>query len=199
MALHHALRAATPVLYVSSSGTRSGTSPITVTAPSGILNGDLLIAWGMNGSQTQTVTLPSGFTSLTSDTSGLNSEFVAYKVASSESGNYSFTWGGTVGRNIQIAVFRNASTVVAGSFTKANSNTSTGASITVSSGLLVGIFGAENTPTISTAPSGMTSILSTTGGPQLSSYYQSVSGSSGNKTLVWSGTNDNFGILLNVY
>ncbi len=193
------LRAAAPVVYVSSSGTRSGTSPITVTAPSGIQNSDLLVAWGINGSAGQTVTLPSGFVSVTSDTSGNNSQFVAYKIASGESGDYSFTWGGTVGRNIQMAVFRNATNVSAGSFTKVNSNTSTAASMTATAGLLIGIFGSEQTPSVSTAPSGMTSILLTTGGPQLASYYQDVSNGTATKTLVWSSTNDVFGIFVNIY
>lgn len=197
--LSHMLRAAAPVVYVSSSGTRSSTSPITVTAPSGIQNSDLLVAWGMNGASGQTVTLPSGFSSVASDTSGNNSEFVAFKIASNESGDYSFTWGGGVGRNIQIAVFKNATNVSAGSFTKANSTTSTAASMTATTGLLIGIFGSEQTPTVSTAPSGMTSILLTTGGPQLASYYQNVSNGTANKTLVWSSTNDVFGIFVNIY
>jgi hypothetical protein len=67
----------------------SSTTTLTVTAPASIANGDLLLALIYVG--TGTVTGPSGWTRLRSDAGGGLQLDVWWKIASSESGNYSWT------------------------------------------------------------------------------------------------------------
>jgi hypothetical protein len=99
------------IKIVSSSQNRSFGNPNTVTAPSGIQDGYLLVAIGMNSNAGLTMTLPSGFTERLSNTSAANntaSFFIATKVAASESGNYAFTWSASGSSNIAIIVYKNA-------------------------------------------------------------------------------------------
>jgi len=192
---------------VSSSIQFGNTSTITVTAPSGIQDGDVLVAVAFHRATGNTVTaVPIGFIRQFADTASNNSEYVWTKVANSESGNYTFTistsGGGTA--SIGILVFRNASPQLwFGSITKANSNTSTGATFSPTiDGILVGAFGTEaNTPTISTPPSGMTlrqSDLNATASLALYTKDPSVAGATGALTLVWSTSSQNFGLLFQV-
>ena len=74
----------------------------TLVAPSGIANGDLLIAYIFAGhGSVSTITAPAGWGTLAgspvvnNDGSLVGSYFVFYKVASAESGNYLFTHGAT--------------------------------------------------------------------------------------------------------
>lgn len=79
----------------SSNTTYASRTNTTITAPAGITNGDVLILlfWGFNLSS---ITLPTGFTQLAGspvNNSGPFSTYMAYKVASGESGNYLVTHG----------------------------------------------------------------------------------------------------------
>lgn len=75
----------------------TGSSPVSVTPPTGIQNGDLLVGCAFNDdtSTTHPITCPSGFTQFASDTT-VRTGTCCCKTAASESGNYSFTSTGTL-------------------------------------------------------------------------------------------------------
>lgn len=188
--------------YIASAGTRTTSSTVTVNKPAGTQEGDLMVAFIMAASAGVTPSYPSGWAEAVLDTTGNNSGAVAYKVAgASEPSTYDFTVGGSFGRNVQIVTIRNASNLTVGSYNEATSSTVTAPSITaVGNGILLGWFGIEGTPTLTTAPSSMTQAVQTTGGPVCWTYYQTSSaGSTGNKSLVASASGDNRGILVETY
>jgi hypothetical protein len=144
--------------FVSSSTNRVQVTGNTVTAPTGIQNGDLLVAVGVRPSNVN-VTPPTGFSVIQHNGSTNQTTFIATKVANSESGNYTFTWSGTNGDNVvSILVYRNATQVnTVGSIARTSSTTGTAASITPTyTGTLCAVFAINATRTITTAPAGMT-------------------------------------------
>lgn len=188
--------------YVASAGTRIASSTVKVNKPTGTQEGDLMVAFIMAASSGVTPTYPSGWTQAILDTTGNNSGAVAYKIAgASEPSTYNFTVGGSFGRVVQIVTIRNASNLTVGSYDEVTGSTITAPSITaVGNGILLGWFAIEGSVTLNTAPSGMTQAIQTTGGPTCWAYYQpSSAGSTGNKSLVASGSNDNRGILVETY
>lgn len=83
-----------PVFQSFSGATASSTTTsLTVTAPSGIADDDLLVAFIVTAASTSAIT-SSGWTLSSSTTHSGGSHDVLYKVASSESGNYTFSWSG---------------------------------------------------------------------------------------------------------
>ena len=181
-----------PTFVSSSVNTVSGVTVNTVTAPAGIQNGDLLVAIGF--ADTESITLsgvPSGFNvQYFTATSAGSVLFIAAKTASSESGNYSFTWSGTSKNNIAILVYRNATNInTIGTVQSVTAATGTAARIAPPySGTLVCVFGAETSPTITTPPSGLVSRVSTFDGPSFAVYdleSQSASATS-EYSIVWS-------------
>lgn len=147
--------------FVSSSSTESvGSTTNIVTAPSGIQNGDLLVAviYGNNGSLT--LTLPSGFTNIpVRFTSGLGSNFyIATKIASSESGNYTFTWSSSATSAAGIMVYRNATTINCIGAVNAQESTiyGTGSITPTFSGTFIAAFAANTAFGVVAEPSGMT-------------------------------------------
>lgn len=189
--------------FVSSSTSRGTNAANTVTAPTSIQDGDLLIAVGLHNSNSQAMTPPTGFSVIYLDNGGSNSTFIATKTASSESGNYTFTWTGNGNNTLAMLVYRNATRVnTIGAITAASSNTSTAASITPSYfGTLCGLFVNESTATVTTAPSGMTQrALHTANSPSLGVYDLSNQAPTATSaySLVWSGTGSNIGIQFQV-
>jgi hypothetical protein len=87
------------IAFVSESNTQTAsmnnTTPNTVTAPAGIVDGYVLVALANRETDVGTLSLPTGFTELDSDTytgGGTARQVVlGWKYASSESGNYDFT------------------------------------------------------------------------------------------------------------
>ena len=195
------------VQFVSSSVSRVSTSTNTVTAPSGIQNGDLLVAIAFHVGATSGLTVPAGFTIRLSDyVSQPNSLYIATKIAASESGNYSFTFSGGANANtVAILVYRNADTLAPfiGASTRATSATATAASITSPiAGAMLAIFATESTSTISTPPSGMTQrVANTASTPSLAVYDLIPNGTTAtsSKTLVWSSSADAVGIQMQVF
>lgn len=188
--------------YVGAAGTRTdGNSTVIVSKPTGTQEGDLMVAFIMAADSGVTPTYPSGWTQAILDTTGNNSGAVAYKIAgASEPADYTFTVGGTFGRNVIISTIRNATTVLTGNYGENISTTLTAPSITAQSGLLLAWFGIEGTPILSSAPSGMTLFNNTTGGPTVWGYFQPItSGATGSKTLQVSASNSHRSILVNVY
>lgn len=192
--------AASPT-YIASAGTRTASSPVTVNKPTGTQQNDLMIAVIQAAASRVTPTYPSGWTQAILDTTGNSSAAVAYKVAgASEPSTYDFGVGGSFGRVAQIVTIRNATTLTVGTFDEGTDATLVAPSITATAGILLGWFIAEITPTLSTAPSGMTQAIQTGGGPVSWIYYETVaSGSTGTRTLVISSSQENRAILIGVY
>lgn len=145
--------------FVSSSINRTTTAGNTVTAPTGIQNGDLLVAVLFNTDPTaEPITLPSGWSRLTETETANNYFVLATKTAASESGNYTFTFDQAAANSIAILVYRNATRVnTVGTFGNASSATATAASITPTyTGTLCAMFANETSSTVSTPPSGFT-------------------------------------------
>ncbi len=145
--------------FVSSSTARVTTAGNTVTAPSSIQDGDLLVAVGFNLTNGLTVTPPTGFNVQHLDGTADNTVFIATKTAASESGNYTFTWSSAAGNSVAILVYRNATRVnTIGAIARATATTCAAASITPTyEGVLCVAFASEGaSPSITTPPSTVT-------------------------------------------
>lgn len=73
----------------------SGNTQITIPAPTGIVDGDLLFLSVTVDGNNNAITLPAGFTQIFEQNTGGLSSRLAFKVASSESGDYTVTWVNT--------------------------------------------------------------------------------------------------------
>ena len=98
-----ALRSMSSTTYT----TRTNT---TITAPAGIQNGDILIlAFLVGGASPPTATLPAGFAVLQGPSEATDGSFIArrqlaWKVASSESGNYTVTHTSSASQGVMLCV-----------------------------------------------------------------------------------------------
>ncbi len=195
--LAHKLRAASSgkalPKFISSSVNRITATSNTVIAPSGIKDGDLLVAVVFTDTPGQDVTPHTGFNAICSDASLNSTVVIATKTASSESGNYTFTFNSSAKTSVAILVYRNATTVnTVGVCTKTASPTGTAGSITPTyAGVLCCAFASMSASTVTTAPSGLTErALSTGNAPGVGVY--DLSGQSAAATsaysLVWSGS-----------
>lgn len=204
------LRAATAAralpVFVSSSVQRvSSATSVTVTAPTGIQNGDLLVAVLVANDDRGEKTLPSGFVRVADSNSATQpgTLVVATKVAASESGNYTFTLAGsTTNITAAVLVYRNATRVnTIGSETRATTNTPTASSITPTlRGTLLAVFGCNNGVGAPTPPSGMAQrVYFGANSPTLIVYDQSPqeTTSTGSKSIT-SGSNPWISILLQI-
>lgn len=190
--------------FVSSSISRvSANATNTVTAPSGIQNGDLLVAVGMANINGRSITPPTGFNVFHLDGATSNTLFIATKTASSESGNYSFVWSASDSSTIAILVYRNALCVnTVGTAAKSTTATPSASTITPTYvGTLCAAFFTETTATVTTPPSGMTQrAIHTASSPSAAIYdlaNQSAS-ATGGKSIQWSGSAASTSILFQV-
>jgi len=207
MTLFHSLQGAggaggaVPTFVEASIGPRGGSNSV-VPALSSVQNGDLLIAFVMKSTSGRTFTAPAGFSSVTSDNSDKPSVEIFTKTASSESGTYTFTSSGAGSMQATILVYSPASVNLSGSWNRASSDTQTALSISpTAKGVLLAYFALSRNETVSTPPSGMTqrAIFSNSG--VATTQYElspSAAGSTGNKVIVWSGSDDGANILLQI-
>lgn len=188
-------------LYIASAGTRSAGTTTVVNKPTGTIQNDLMIALLMDGDTGITPSYPTGWTQSILSNAANNSGAVAYKIAgASEPSSYTFGLTGAFGKVVQIVTIRYASNVATGTYATGTSATLTAPTITASFGILLAWFGAESTPTLTTAPTGMTLALNTTGGPVCWTYYQNIAaGSTGTRTLVINASQAYKTILVNAY
>ncbi len=84
-----------------------GTNP-TITKPANVLDGDLLVASGLIGSSSITLTPPAGWTQLCISASGNNS-YIWYKIASGEGASFVFTKSNSAVSGVILQAFRNVS------------------------------------------------------------------------------------------
>jgi hypothetical protein len=197
-----------PVEFVSSSIARVNASSNTVTAPTGILDDDLLVAYMYQNSVNRTFTYPSGFSQrFLAQNASVNDATlgIATKIAASESGNYTFSSSQSGSIVCAVLVYRNAKDIdrLIGGVTGADSATATAASISpTDSGALLAFFSMNRSTTIATPPSGMTQRAVSTGSVPTTGIYDITpngSGATGDKVLVFSDSNKNSGILMQVY
>jgi hypothetical protein len=186
------------------SGATSNTS-LTITAPTGIQVGDLLLLFiGDNTATPATFTAPSGFSLSTTFTNGSYDvqSYIYKKIAtSSEPASYTVTATGLVDAfSVILAVFRNANTInTVGAGNWVTSRTAFAQEITPTrGGMLLSYFINEGGKSVVTPPTGVTllgtagstpgtAMYYTTGGPYVETTQQSIlwSGASGtaNQTL----------------
>jgi len=192
-------------VFVSSSVVRSGVAANTVTAPTGIQDGDLLIAVGFTSVTLTLVAFPSGFSIFSESYTNANGVFVATKTAASESGDYSFTWSGNGSNAIAILVYRAANTInVTGGSNATATTTGSADSVTPTfKGALVGVFGASGggDTVVSATPSGsIQRVLLQNGLPCLGIYdllYQEAEATA-SYSLVWSNATETNSFLLQI-
>lgn len=179
--------------FVSVSNTRAGDNSVIVTAPSGIQNGDLLIAVAYLSATAETITLPSGFTSVEYDTTAAPLLRVGYKIASNESGNYTFSY--SIDRDSQstILVYRNSTYNIESIITRVDTQTPTANALTNPNvGINLYLFTNDiGNTTVNTGPTGGTQRLLSLGGSAfdiaLAIYDENATAPiSTNKTLTWS-------------
>jgi hypothetical protein len=96
--------------FVDAHAATAAAATVTVTAPDGIQNGDILIAsaHARKSSQVPTITLPAGFTEIANSSHGSTNhhEIVGWKRAASESGNYQLAGSGATTMEATVSVFR---------------------------------------------------------------------------------------------
>jgi hypothetical protein len=195
-----------PIAFVSSSINQVASSATnTVTAPAGIVAGDLLVMVASNFEARTISTPPSGWTMVLNESSDPSAQVYTKIATGSEPADYAWGWSGSNNNTIAILCYRSASAHdVLGARTLATSTTSTGAGITPTKlGALIGVFVTKaTTPTVSTPPSGMTQrALQTSASPYFAVYdlIPSPASATGDKTLVWSASGKNNGWLLQIY
>ncbi len=141
----------------------SGTE-IVVTAPAGIQNGDLLIAFAWSEIQQSSITC-TGFTEIDNANDALHQARTFYKVASSESGDYTWTFASTTsGFGVHmVALSKTGGTWVApttAGYHNAAITTDTGVATgnvtTQNNSVLVVGVSNDATPTLSAGPADMT-------------------------------------------
>lgn len=192
--------------YVSSTGIALGTnaSSIALTLPSGLSDGDLMVAVVGHGN-TSTWTAPAGWTKAL-ETNAPDSEglLIAYKVASSESGSQTFTADAGTNRSIAggIIAIRGASALQVGAVqsyaTAATSHVAPSLTAT-DDGLVMSVFlNGLSAPTVSSNPALATTTnvndLSPSGSSDFSLHATRdvdptlALASTGTRTVVWSAS-----------
>jgi len=155
-----------------------GTSPATVTAPSGIASGDLLVA--ELSADTPIAWSAIGWTVVDTEQSSKTTHTIMYRVAgSAEPSRYSFSYTGSSNANTAAAViaFRNVDTTtglvnaVGGQATPGTTNTVTAPSITTTtaSTLLVGFYVVPASGVNLTLPVGLTTAYNNQGASNVES------------------------------
>lgn len=179
-------------------------SPHSITLPSGIQAGDIIVIHHSH-IQNVTVTTPSGYTLAGSYTS-----FAPYTkcyrrtATGGESGaTVTFNLSGNAGGSALVLVVRGASSVSIGSFNRAATASVTAPGFTAAKGFLVAMYTCESVSglSISTPPSGLPEILLgslTTGSRTFSGAYglPGVDGTSSNASLLLSTARNNVGYQL---
>ena len=139
--------------------TAAAGSTLTIAKPSGVIDGDLLVAFMSTGTTNGTWTPPSGWTEILDQSSGGSarpSVAVMYKVAASEGTSYSFVTTGSPVAGLIIAV-RSASYGSIGSLALTTASTSiTVHGLATSNGVIAFVVSDSGSGSTFTTTSGMT-------------------------------------------
>lgn len=186
--------------FISYRSGNTGNASLTLTAPTGIQAGDLLLLFITDNTATPSIfTPPSGFsTSASFENASYDIQSYIYKktATSSEPASYTITKSSSSGNfSALLCVFRNANTintVGAGDFV--TSRGVTAPSITpTAGGLLLSLFTNEGSKTVITPPTGVTLLGSVSNTP--STYIYSTNArayvATAAQDLTWSGTTSN--------
>lgn len=197
------------IAYLSHSTLRvATTSAFEVARPSGVVSGDLLIAFYYHQNNSASLTLPSGWTVLRNAvlTDEVGVFAVCWRVAGpSEPTGYSFQSNNAGGQGVTIAAFTGGSATVSvlGANAVQNATASVSApSITMTnSGLLLMFSAAENSgQSVVSGPVGMDQKLEAELNPRMTLYTQSRgAGSTGARTITWATTVGKTAVLLAIY
>lgn len=169
----------------------------TITAPSGITDGDILLLFFF-GFNLTSVTLPTGFTQLSGspvNNAGPFSTYIAYKVASGESGDYTVTHGSLSTQGAIVVVSGGDTTnPPTCTFNTGTGSTSTALAVTLSAanGLVVFAGAGWDGYGSSNPPSGTTPTFTErvdTGEMYLATGPWASSGSTGDKSQLPNGSN----------
>jgi hypothetical protein len=194
-----------PITFVASStGESSGNedfATVTVSTPTGVIAGDLMIAVMTGGSDSQTWTGGSGWTEIADQAASPNLR-IAYRIASGGGGGHTFTISDGVNKAATIVAYRNATYAQIGSFstvaTSGAAATAPAINVASENSLLLACFGTNNGSAFTT-PSGMSSVVvfNSSVNPAVGVFSQQVgSGSTGSKSSDPSGSGNVSGILL---
>lgn len=173
---------------------------LTLNVPSGVQNGDLLIAavfagGGGVGDWAQTSWTWAVEQNDTSPDLG-----IAYRTASSEPASYSFTTTSSRRLGGMIMAFRGASWDVAGTLATAT-YTASGITASEANSILIGAWGVDVSSVTWTAPSGMTEVSKYEGGNRanFAAYREDVgAGSTGTRAASTASTNNRSCVLFSV-
>ena len=196
------------VSYISTSYGTATATPVSVTAPTSIQDGDMLIMFASSETYNNTFTC-TGFTLIGEVNRGAHSATYMYKIASSESGDYSFAFDATSNGNVvRLDVFRKSG----GSWTiptTAGYNTQTTTTnaeivagpldIAAGDAIAIGYSRDGTTSTVDTEPPGMTTAGGVTSGTMGQiCYYETYSSAatSVSKSLTWAVADDHIGSMV---
>ena len=179
----------------------NGTDTLSPSKPSGVVEGDLLLATLVNDNGGTSFTLPSGWTEIEYQTGSMTSGMY-YKVAgASEPSSYTFTAADSDDFMIQVAAFYSPWGVNTNGWTLEDSseNPVTASSITSNSitatddnVFYLGITNDDNENFV-TSPSGMTILYENQAGSvALGTYYEFVDAGSHSGTLVWDASDQTY-------
>lgn len=168
--------------------TASNTTSLTVNVPTGVQNGDLLIAV-LFANDTVADFAQTGFT-WALEHSARPSLGVAYRVASNEPSSYTFTTTGSRRLGGQIIAFRGGAWDTIGAIATGNTYTANSITAAASDSVLIGAFAADVISRTWGAPSGMTVVSEWEGGnrPVFATYRQDIeAGTTGTRQATLSG------------
>lgn len=178
----------------------SNSTSLTLNVPSGVQNGDLLIATVFGGGGNVNDWIQTSWTWAVEQVNNNPNLGIAYRTASSEPASYSFTT--TTGRRLggMIMAFRGAAWDVTGTLA---TDTYTASSITVSeaNSILIGVWGVNANSLTWTAPSGMTEVSKYEGAntPNFAAYREDVNaGSTGTRAASTASTGNRSCVLVSI-
>lgn len=182
----------------------TGADPLNVNVPTGVANGDFLLAFQSRSGSSPTI--PTGFTSLGAGTDGDGSlrYTISYRVASSEPASYQFENGVTANEWGAMMAFRSSTGLNAtpqegftvAAYSSSASPAAPSVTASLANSLLLSIFECSDTAneTINSGPAGMTQEAAFTGAasqgsPRVVVYSLAVNaGATGTQTITWGHT-----------
>jgi hypothetical protein len=200
-------RGAKPIEFISSTAAHAIAFNHIINVPGSVQAGDFLIVMASVGSSRLFAT-PTGWTENLNENTRPTSHVFTRTATGSEPASYtfSFTGGSSSDATLAMLCYRNVTGInIIGARSRVSSATTTAPGVTATkSGALLAVFATDGKRTLSTPPGGMAQRALGQGGlivPALAVYdlVPSPSGATGNKTLIWSGSNNNVGWQIQIF